>query len=224
LSEGLPLTRSLDDVTWISAEASQAKASMYAVRLDDNWVDATAQSTNPNQNEDRRLLSEGLNILAGMARGVTFDVVAAGEGTFERLSREMTGYYILAFEADPTERDGKPHRLTVDLKRPGLEIRSRREFIARPPSAPARSAEDLARARVLDQQGTKAFVDGRYNDAIRYYEEAYRLGGPPFELWNIAKCYVRLDQPEQATEMLVGDITFVAARPMTMTGASRPPA
>jgi hypothetical protein len=71
------------------------------------------------------------------------------------------------------------------------------------PTAPAsRSAEDLARARVLDQQGTKAFVDGRYNDAIRYYEEAYRLGGPPFELWNIAKCHVRLDQPEQATEML----------------------
>lgn len=69
-------------------------------------------------------------------------------------------------------------------------------------STPPRSAEDLARARVLDQQGAKAYADGRYNDAIRYFEESYRLGGPPFELWNIAKCHVRLDQPEQATEML----------------------
>jgi len=72
----------------------------------------------------------------------------------------------------------------------------------RPTSSTARSAEDLARARVLDQQGAKAYADGRYNDAIRYFEESYRLGGPPFELWNIAKCHVRLDQPEQATEML----------------------
>ena len=71
-----------------------------------------------------------------------------------------------------------------------------------PAVPPSRTAEDLARARVLDQQGAKAYGDGRYNDAIRYFEEAHRLGGPPFELWNIAKCYVRLDQPEQAAELL----------------------
>ena len=65
-----------------------------------------------------------------------------------------------------------------------------------------RGPEDLGRARILDQQGAKAYADGRYNDAIRYFEEAHRLGGPPFELWNIAKCHVRLDQPEQAAEML----------------------
>lgn len=73
-----------------------------------------------------------------------------------------------------------------------------------PSSAPAasRTAEDLSRARVLDKEGAKAYADGRYNDAIRYFEEAHRLGGPPFELWNIAKCHLRLDQPEQAAEML----------------------
>jgi hypothetical protein len=65
-----------------------------------------------------------------------------------------------------------------------------------------RATDDLARARVLDGEGVKAFQEGRYNDAIRFFEEAHRLGGPPFELWNIAKCHVRLDQPEQAAEML----------------------
>ena len=73
---------------------------------------------------------------------------------------------------------------------------------ARAASTPAHSPEELARARVLDQQGAKAYADGRYNDAIRYFEESHRLGGPPFELWNIAKCHVRLDQPEQAAEVL----------------------
>lgn len=71
-----------------------------------------------------------------------------------------------------------------------------------PGGAAARAAEDLARARALDKEGAKAYGDGRYNDAIRYFEEAHRLGGPPFELWNIAKCHVHLDQPEQAAEML----------------------
>lgn len=66
----------------------------------------------------------------------------------------------------------------------------------------APATDDLSRARVLDKEGVKAFGEGRYNDAIRYFEEAHRLGGPPFELWNIAKCHLRLDQPEQAAEML----------------------
>jgi hypothetical protein len=72
----------------------------------------------------------------------------------------------------------------------------------RAPGGTSRAGEDLARARVLDQEGAKAYGDGRYNDAIRYFEEAYRLGGPSFELWNIAKCHVRLDQPEQAASTL----------------------
>lgn len=69
-----------------------------------------------------------------------------------------------------------------------------------PPNS--RTHDDLSRARVLDKEGAKAYADGRYHDAIRYFEEAYRLGGPPFELWNVAKCRLRLDQPEQAAEAL----------------------
>ena len=108
-------------------------------------------------------------------------------------------------------------------------------------STPAHSPEELARARVLDQQGAKAYADGRYNDAIRYFEESYRLGGPPFELWNIAKCHVRLDQPEQAAEVLerylatpalpaeerdeaTQQLTELRRRPSTVTIASNPTA
>ncbi len=73
---------------------------------------------------------------------------------------------------------------------------------ARAPGGAARGADGLARARVLDREAAKAYAEGRYNDAIRYFEESYRLGGPPFELWNIAKCHVRLDQLEQAADVL----------------------
>lgn len=64
------------------------------------------------------------------------------------------------------------------------------------------SAEDIARARVLDQQGVREFREGRYNDAIRYFDEAYRLGAPSSELWNVARCYLKLDEPEAANDAL----------------------
>jgi hypothetical protein len=66
----------------------------------------------------------------------------------------------------------------------------------------AQASDDLDRARALDQQGVRAFREGRYNDAIRYFEEALRLGGPSSELWNIAKSQVKLDQLEAASESL----------------------
>jgi hypothetical protein len=105
--------------------------------------------------------------------------------------------------------------------------------------SPAPRAPDLARARALDQQGARAYGDGRYNDAIRYFEEAHRLGGPPFELWNIAKCYAKLDQPDQAAEVLerylatptlpaedgkeaTQQLEALRQRPSTLTVASTP--
>ena len=66
----------------------------------------------------------------------------------------------------------------------------------------AASDQDLVRARVLDQQGVRAYREERYNDAIRYFEEALKLGGPPSEIWNIAKCHVRLDEPEEAAKFI----------------------
>lgn len=72
-------------------------------------------------------------------------------------------------------------------------------LVARGASA---AGEDLARARVLDQQGVRAYREERYNDAIHFFEEALKLGGPPSEIWNIAKCHVRMDEPEEAVKSI----------------------
>ena len=57
---------------------------------------------------------------------------------------------------------------------------------------------NVAAARQLDQEGVQRFRDGRYADAIRYFEAAYRLGGPSSELWNVARSRERLDDAEGA--------------------------
>jgi hypothetical protein len=83
-------------------------------------------------------------------------------------------------------------------------VTTARVAAAPPPAPPAHAPknDDLVHARALDKEGAKAYAEGRYADAIRFFEEAHRLGGPAFELWNVAKCHLRLDRPEQAAEML----------------------
>jgi hypothetical protein len=71
----------------------------------------------------------------------------------------------------------------------------------RDPAAPP-PKHDLTRARALDREGAKAYGEQRYQDAIKFFDEAHKLGGPPFELWNVAKCYLRLDLPEPAADYL----------------------
>lgn len=61
-----------------------------------------------------------------------------------------------------------------------------------------RSKPDLEAARELDQQGVRAFRDGRSSDAIRYFLSAYRLGAPSSELWNVARSRERMDDAETA--------------------------
>jgi hypothetical protein len=78
----------------------------------------------------------------------------------------------------------------------GAAVVSARAYAQENPPA----SDDLPRARALDQQGVRAFRDGRYNDAIRYFDEALKLGGPATELWNIARCHLKLDDPEAAAD------------------------
>jgi hypothetical protein len=65
-----------------------------------------------------------------------------------------------------------------------------------------RSRPDIDSARELDQQGVRAFREGRYADAIRYFRAAYRLGGPSSELWNIARSRERMDDAETAASAI----------------------
>ncbi len=74
------------------------------------------------------------------------------------------------------------------------------------PSRPARDDEpsdtsalrNVEAARELDQEGVRSFRDGRYEDAIRYFRSAHRLGGPSSELWNIARSFEKMDDAESA--------------------------
>lgn len=143
LSEGLVIDRSFDAVSWVRGLAATARVSLYAIHLDDTFLemDTSMARGSPSTNEDRRLRTDGLFALAGLARGATFSVIGGSEGAFVRLSRELTGYYLLGFEPTPAERDGQPHEVSVEVKRRGVEVRARRIFTVDAASSAERTAE-----------------------------------------------------------------------------------
>jgi Ca-activated chloride channel family protein len=53
--------------------------------------------------------------------------------TFTRVASELRSQYLLGFT--PSALDGKPHRLDVRLKRPGLSARARKSYVAVPDRA-----------------------------------------------------------------------------------------
>jgi VWFA-related protein len=145
LSEGMFLGRGLEDVSWISSLASRARASLYAIHIDDAFaeINTSVARASTSQFEDRRLRLDGLHTIVGMARGSVFSSMAGGDAAFARLSLELTGYYLLGFEPRPGERDGRSHEISVQVKRRGLDVRARREFVLAAGSGAARSDEEV---------------------------------------------------------------------------------
>jgi hypothetical protein len=65
-----------------------------------------------------------------------------------------------------------------------------------------RGKPDLEAARELDQQGVRAFREGRFSDAVHYFRSAFHLGGPSSELWNVARSRERMDDVETAAGVI----------------------
>lgn len=140
LSEGLLLDREQADIAWIGPRAASAHVTLYVMQLDAPEIESNVRTTSPSRGDDRNVLRDGLDRLAGMAKGDVFRVVANPDFAFQRLALELSGYYLLSFEPDPGDRDGKPHKIRIDVRRKDLQLRARREFTVGP--ALARTAAD----------------------------------------------------------------------------------
>ena len=142
ITEGLVIDRDIGQVSWAAEATAAARASIYAVRVVPSEADVTQRRPSETQVFDRDLAALGLEALVGMARGSLQTTFGRAETAIDRLALELTGYYLLAFEPESSDRDGKAHDITVRVSRPGVTVRARRQFIA-PVATAARTDEDL---------------------------------------------------------------------------------
>jgi VWFA-related protein len=109
--------------------AAEARTSLYALKLDNQLFDITDSRAPINPFADRQARSEGLELLAGAARGTLFTVAGTGATLFDRIESELAGYYLLGIESDARDKDGRSHAIRVDVPRRGAIVRSRRQLL-----------------------------------------------------------------------------------------------
>jgi tetratricopeptide (TPR) repeat protein len=142
VSQGFLADNLRDDasrVTELGGLAAAARTSIYAFRLETNPTDVTRArgSLNPSLiAEDRRERRNGLEALTSAARGALFDIAGTGTSVFERVTAELSGYYLLGVEPDARDRDGKPHPIRIDVGRTGLTVRAHRTMMSGGDAAP----------------------------------------------------------------------------------------
>jgi VWFA-related protein len=149
VSEGMIIDPRRVDLARLAAEAHAARVTIYGLQLDVPVFEASQERVSPTAARDVNVREDGVGRVAGAARGAVFRQVGTDPRPFERITREIAGYYLLAFEARDGDRDGKPHRIRVSLSRGKGELRARTGFTLPPVTLAARGAELTSLLRSL---------------------------------------------------------------------------
>ena len=124
ISEGLG-TESPAEARDLAADAAAAQVTLFVLLLDTSGPDAQYKYTELATPEDRERETSGLYDLAGLSRGVVLQVVGSGDNAFQRIARELMGYYMLGIEPEGGDRDGRSHSVKVEVSRPKATVRAR---------------------------------------------------------------------------------------------------
>ena len=144
LSEGLVAEPRYVDFSQLAAAAAAARVTIHVLHLETPVLaDASQERLSPTILQDRFLREDGLARLAGAARGGLFPFIGDGSIAFDKIQRELAGYYLVGFEAVASDRDGRPHRIELRVRRRGAQVRARHAFSA---------DQQPARERVLAEQ------------------------------------------------------------------------
>ncbi len=132
ISEGLVTRNESSQLAWLEAKAAALHVTLYALQLQASEYDAARRRPPVTYADDRAALEEGLYLMTSVTRGDVFRVISNSDFAFQRLSLELSGYYLLSFEPEPGERNGDPHDIQVRVNRKGITVRSRRQFTIGP--------------------------------------------------------------------------------------------
>ena len=86
----------------------------------------------------------GLDHLAGVTGGVRLHLGGTEDNAFTKILRETAAFYRVAFEPEPSQRNGNAHRLELRVNRPDVTVRVRPAVvIAKADARAARSPGDM---------------------------------------------------------------------------------
>jgi VWFA-related protein len=91
--------------------------------------------------DERRLSADSLRTLSEETGGFAAVDTNDFANAYERIVRENSSYYVLGYYPPSDKRDGRFHRISVKVKRPGLKVIARKGYAA-PKGRPANTQVD----------------------------------------------------------------------------------
>ncbi len=157
------------------AAATRANVNIYAIdprgltmlgeesiQLTGMPADAPTELSTTGLMSELRLAQDSLRVLADETGG--FAMVDSNDfaGAFDRLLEETSTYYVLGYYPTDDRRDGRFRRIDVRVKRPGLQVRARRGYVAPRGRLRTRSVDAAAgtSAALRDALGSPVPVSG----------------------------------------------------------------
>ncbi|MEO8077348.1 MAG: VWA domain-containing protein [Acidobacteriota bacterium] len=130
ISGGWPLDEREENsiLSSVATEAAAARATLYTLFVPTSSFSADRRMMSTSPARDQYLHSGPLDTLAQMTGGAYFRAEVNADAAFSRLGRELTGYYRVGVEKDPTDLDGKARHLKVRVARSGATARARELF------------------------------------------------------------------------------------------------
>ncbi len=128
ISESLFLGRDPGVLAGLSAAGAAGRVSLHIVRPAVSPFDAGTSGYSSDPTWDNELRRRGLAALAAQFGGTLHDVSSIGASAFDRISTEISGYYLLGIEPAARDRNGRAQRLRVEVPRPGVTVRARPTF------------------------------------------------------------------------------------------------
>jgi VWFA-related protein len=149
LSEGMIVDPRRIDLSRLAAGAQAARVTIYSLLLDIPLFDATQERVSPSADRDRQVREDGVDRVTGAARGAVFRQVGSDAAPLARIARELSGHYLLAFEASDGDRDARAHRIRVTMAGGRQLVRARTHFSVSAAPPPARGAQLSALLRAM---------------------------------------------------------------------------
>jgi len=128
VSEGMVIDGERRIVQGFGRAAAAAHVTLYALKPETSESTAAQSRMAANPVRDRSAKEEGLQYVSSVGGGEMFRVIADPDFAFARVASELSGYYLLGFEPEAGDRDGRSHGISVKVNRDGVSVRSRQEF------------------------------------------------------------------------------------------------